>query len=324
MTHLYALEDAHLEQPSLVAIGVFDGVHVGHQYLIKQLIRRAYATGKLAVVLTFFPHPDAVLKGITGRYYLTSPEQRAEQLLNLGVDVVVTHPFNDDVRQMRAETFVDRLLKHLNMVGVWVGEDFALGYEREGNVAFLRQKGLEKGFTLETIELITARGNQSVVSSTDIRALLKGGQVEEACRFLGRGYQVEGTVVLGEQRGRTIGFPTANLSVWSEQLIPANGVYAGWAIVRGERYMAVTNIGTRPTFDGQDVRVEPHLLNFNGDIYGATMRLTLETRLRSERKFDGIEALKTQLALDIEAGRMFLTAQEEKASKLLKPSMRWM
>jgi riboflavin kinase/FMN adenylyltransferase len=307
MKHLYALEDARIERPSLVAVGVFDGVHVGHQHLIRHLVQEAHGKARCAVVLTFFPHPDAVLKEQHGRYYLTSPEQRAEMLIALGVDNVITHPFNDDVRQMSAQTFVNRLLQHLKMASLWVGQDFALGYQREGDVAFLRAQGESLGFTVETIELIRAKhAPQQAVSSTAIRALIAAGDVAEARLLLGRSYEIEGTVVKGDGRGRPLGFPTANLAVWSEQLIPANGVYAGWATVKGARYRAVTNVGTRPTFDGQDVRVEPHLLDFDGDLYGALLRLTFEARLRSEQKFDGVGALRAQLAQDVENARAVL------------------
>lgn len=307
MKHVYALEDARIERPSLVAVGVFDGVHVGHQHLIRHLVQEAHAHARCAVVLTFFPHPDSVLKEQHGRYYLTSPEQRAEMLLALGVDNVITHPFNDDVRQMSAQTFVNRLVTHLKMASLWVGQDFALGYQREGDVPFLRAQGQALGFTVETIELIRAKhAPQQAVSSSAIRALIASGDVASVRPLLGRSYSIEGTVIAGDGRGKQLGFPTANLAVWSEQLIPANGVYAGWATVKGARYRAVTNIGTRPTFGGQEVRVEPHLLDFGGDLYGAMLRLTFEARLRPEQKFDGIGALRAQLAQDVENARAVL------------------
>lgn len=309
MTHIYGLETATFSHPSLVTIGVFDGVHRGHQALVKQLVERAHQLDYLAVVLTFFPHPDVVLRGLTGRYYLTTPEQRADLLEQLGVDVVVTHPFDDALRHMRAHDFVDRLLKHLSMRTLWVGEDFALGYQREGDVAFLRAEGEKRGFDVETVELVAYRDDGAIINSTAIRGLLDEGRVEQVADWLGRGYCVRGVVVQGDKRGRTIGFPTANLDVWSEQRIPANGVYAGWCKVGGEVHKAVTNIGVRPTFDGTRVTVEAHLLDFSRDIYGEDVALTFEKRLRGEMKFNGIEALVAQISQDAAAGRAFLEAQ---------------
>ncbi|HRF93606.1 MAG TPA: FAD synthetase family protein, partial [Aggregatilineales bacterium] len=151
MSHIYDISNVHLLQPSVITIGVFDGVHKGHQHLIKQLVEYAHLTNRLAVVLTFFPHPDIVLRGLEGRYYLTHPEQRAEYLLDLGVDYVVTHTFDDTTRYMRAMDFVNSIIKHLRPEKLWVGEDFALGYKREGNVAFLQSAGAQKGFSVEVV-----------------------------------------------------------------------------------------------------------------------------------------------------------------------------
>ncbi len=304
MPHVYRLEDATIEQPTIVTIGVFDGVHRGHQALIQRLIQDASAHNRQSVVLTFHPHPDVVLRGIEGRYYLMTPEQRADLLLNIGVDWVVTHPFNDAIRQVRAADFVDQMQRYLKLAEVWVGADFALGYQREGNIAYLTQRGQEKGFSVQAIELVTQSANGPVIKSSAIRDMLAQGQVAQVREWLGRAYSVHGTVVRGDQRGRTIGFPTANLDVWAQQIIPANGVYAGWASVDETRHQAVTNIGVRPTFAGDKmVTVEAHLLDFSGDLYGKQLRLTFEARLRDERKFDGIEALKAQLHKDVQAGR---------------------
>jgi riboflavin kinase/FMN adenylyltransferase len=307
MKPLYNLADAHLQQPSVVTIGVFDGVHRGHQYLIRRLVDEAHSTNRLAVVLTFFPHPDIVLRGLKGRYYLTTAEQKAEQLMKLGVDLVVALPFNDDTRQIRAANFVNQLLDHLRLNALWVGADFAMGYKREGNVPFLTQQGSEKGFSLHVIDLV-ANGGEAI-SSTHIRDALQAGNVEQARDWLGRGYEVVGEVVQGEQRGRKIGFPTANIQVWEEQVIPANGVYAGWATLGDERFMAVTNVGVRPTFAGQDVTVEAHLLDFDRDIYGQQLAFSFETRLREEKKFNGIQELIAQIGADVETGRAYLTMQ---------------
>jgi riboflavin kinase/FMN adenylyltransferase len=305
MKHVYSLADAHLQQPSVVTIGVFDSVHRGHQHLIRQLVDEAHSTNRLAVVLTFFPHPDVVLRGLSGRYYLTTAEQKADQLTKLGVDLVVTHPFNDETRQIRAAAFVDQLREHLRLDALWVGADFAMGYKREGNVPFLTQQGAEKGFSLHVIDLVHNEGG--VISSTKIREALQAGNVEQAREWLGRGYEVVGEVVKGSQRGRALGFPTANLAVWEEQVIPANGIYAGWVTVGGERYMAAISVGVRPTFDEQDITVEPYVLDFDRDIYGEQLTLSFETRLRDELRFDTIEALIEQIRADVEQTRAYLS-----------------
>lgn len=306
MPHLYQLEDVQLERPSMVTIGVFDGVHRGHQQPVGQLIAQAHAAGQQAVVLTFHPHPDVVLKNITGRYYLTSPEQRAKLLLDMGVDMVITHPFNAAVRQMRAADFVDNLLRHLKMTSLWVGADFALGYKREGNVAFLTEQGIQKGFSVQVVDLLEHPDAQHRISSTGIREALAAGDLAKANDWLGRAYRVEGEVMSGQKRGRTIGFPTANIQVWAEQLLPGNGVYAGWVTIDSEKFMAVTNIGVRPTFEGQHVTVEAHILDFDRDIYGKTVALTFEKRLRPEQKFNGIQELIAQIQNDVQTGREFL------------------
>ncbi|NLE51588.1 MAG: bifunctional riboflavin kinase/FAD synthetase [Chloroflexi bacterium] len=302
------LTDARPASPTIVAVGMFDGVHRGHQHLLRRLVARARENGLTPAVLTFFPHPDKVLGRAQGRYYLTLPEQRAALLGALGVEIVVTHPFDDQVRQVRAAVFVDQLLAHLKLRELWVGQDFALGYKREGNVAFLQEQGAQKGFVLEAIDLVGNDGSGAVISSSTIRAALEAGDVDRAARWLGRPYAVEGTVIHGDGRGRTIGFATANLDIWDEQMLPANGVYAGWARVGDEVLMAVANVGRRPTFEGQIVRLEAHLLDFDRSIYGERLELAFVERLRDEQRFDGIDALVAQIHRDAEQGRALLSA----------------
>ncbi len=305
MQHIRSLAEAQFVRPSVVTIGVFDGVHRGHQYLIQQLVAHAKSTGQIPVVLTFYPHPQMVIRGFEPGFYLTLPDDRARLLGELGVDLVVTHPFNDEVRHIRAADFVDRLLTHLKMASLWVGEDFAMGYQREGNVSFLAEQGREKGFELRVVDLMDAGDER--VSSTRIRDLLSAGQVREAARLLGRPHFVTGEVIEGARRGRTIGIPTANLDVPPELAVPARGVYAGWMTVGDAEYPAVTNIGLRPTFEGEPVTtVEAHLLDFSGDLYGRQVRLNFVERLREEKKFDGVEALVAQIQQDIQRGRELL------------------
>lgn len=306
MKHLFGLATAQLDQPSLVTIGVFDGVHRGHQHLLRQLVAHARANGLQAVVQTFFPHPDVVLRGLTGRYYLTSPEQKLALLAELGVDVTVTQTFDEALRRMRASEYLDLLLSRLNMRALWVGPDFALGHHREGDVAYLREQSVRLGFDLNVVELL-ADGEPQAIRSTAIRQALQAGDVEQAQALLGRPYALEGPIIRGDRRGHQIGFPTANIAVWEEQVIPANGVYAGWAALGETRLMAVTNVGVRPTFNGRNVTVEAHLLDFNRDIYGERLSVTFKRRLRPEMKFNGIDALVAQIRADAETGRAFLS-----------------
>lgn len=309
MIHLSELEAIELNHASVVTIGVFDGVHLGHQYLVRRLVDSARGSGRLAGVITFYPHPDVVLRGITGRYYLSTPEERAALLGDLGVDFVVTLSFNDHLRHIRAADFVNLMVEHLHLSELWVGKEFALGYKREGNVPFLREQGAQKGFVVDAVDLVAVEDTETgprTISSSAIRQALTAGEIETANHMLGRNYGVRGEVVHGLARGRSIGFPTANIAVPAERLIPANGVYAGWALLDGERFMAVTNVGTRPTFSGQDVTVEAYLLDFDRDIYGQTLEFQFVTRLRPEMKFSGIDALIAQISADAEAGRAVL------------------
>ena len=309
MKHLRHLEDAKLDADSLVTIGVFDGVHLGHQQLIQRLVDSARASGNKAIVLTFYPHPDKLLDQVKTRYYLTTPEKRAELLLNLGVDLVITHPFDEETRRLQAAEFVDLLVTNLRIREIWVGADFALGFQRKGDVRYLRAQGKKRGFDVSAVELITSQSSQQFIRSSTIREHVRNGNMSAAKAMLGRAYAIEGPVVLGEQRGRTIGAPTANVKVWSEQIIPANGVYAGWARIGEEIFQAATNIGTRPTFSGDAVTIEAHLLDFDRDIYGERIELSFEQRLRPEQKFSGLDALMKQIQADIAAARRSLKSQ---------------
>ncbi|MFC1960540.1 bifunctional riboflavin kinase/FAD synthetase [Chloroflexota bacterium] len=305
--HIRSLHDIQLTKPAIVTIGVFDGVHLGHQQLVRQLVAEAQASDRTSVVLTFFPHPDVVLKGVAGRYYLNTPEEKAELLLDMGVDLVITHTFDEEVRQIRAAKFVEQLRKHLNMSALWVGSNFALGYKREGTIDFLREQGREYGFSVDSIELKT--GVQGyVISSTRIREALATGAVEQVATWFNRSYRIGGAVVHGDHRGRTIGFPTANIETWEEQLLPAYGVYACRAYLGGAALPAVVNIGLQPTFEGSQLKVEAHLLDFGRDIYGETLHLEFVGMLRAEKRFNGLDELVAQINKDVAQARVMLVA----------------
>lgn len=291
-------------KPTFLAVGVFDGVHRGHQHLLQKMVQQARSAGARPAVLTFFPHPKVVIQGLTGRLYLTTVEERVRLLAAQGVELIIVHPFNDEVRHMRAAHFVDRLLEHLDMRQLW-GGSFSLGYQREGDYEFLSRQGEEKGFTVHQLnDLVMWNGER--VSSSRIREALAAGDMETVNGGLGRPFDVSGIVVKGDQRGRTIGFPTANLAVWKQQLLPANGVYATHAWLGDEQFAAATNVGVRPTVDGTRTLVEPHLLDFDREIYGQEMRVEFLARIRDERKFPGLEALKAQITADVEQVRAML------------------
>ncbi len=306
MEHLRSLKAANLDADSLVTIGVFDGVHRGHQQLIQRLVKSARATGRKAVALSFHPHPDTVLERADPRHYLTTPEKRAALLLALGVDLVVTHPFDAETRQLPAAQFIDRLIRHLRIKEIWVGADFALGFQREGDVGFLRALGAARGFEVKALDLLASPASGERYASSTLRGLVRSGDMRAANAMLGRAYALEGEVIAGERRGRTIGVPTANIEVWREQIIPANGVYASWARLGAERFAAATNIGTRPTVAGENITIEAHLLDFDRDIYGERLEITFEARLRPERKFGSLDELARQIKADIALTRRSL------------------
>jgi riboflavin kinase/FMN adenylyltransferase len=257
-------------------------------------------------VLTFYPHPAAVLHGQSEGAYLTLPQQKAEILISLGVELVVVHPFDDEVRHVRAADFVDSLLSNLNMVELWVGEDFALGYQREGNVPFLQAQAAAKGFTLRVVDFYADVAGERV-SSTSVRRALATGDVDVAARLMGRTYRLMGTVVAGAKRGRTIGIPTANLLPPMELAVPQRGVYAAWVSVAGGSHQAVVNIGLRPTFDGPPgLMIEAHLLDYSGDLYDQQIGIDFVKRLRDERRFEGVAQLVEQIHSDIAQARRLL------------------
>lgn len=303
-THVNLLTEISGQQPTYLAIGSFDGVHLGHQEVLRQMVSAAKKEGARTAVLTFFPHPKRVLQNLTESYYITTIEDRVQLLGEQDIDLVITHPFNDEVRQTRAADFVDQLIQYADMRQIW-GGDFAFGYKREGDIPFLRKLGAERGFSVELVEAMV-EVNGDWVSSSRIRRCLQDGNVEEVALCLGRPFHISGEVVQGDQRGRTIGFPTANLDAWNELLLPANGVYATYAWVGEARYVAATNVGNRPTVNGRSVTVEAHLLDFEGDLYGQNMRIEFINHIRPEKKFSSLDALTTQIQADVTQIRTML------------------
>lgn len=307
VNHHYSLDEVNAKSVWLT-IGAFDGVHLGHQAIIKDLVDHAHATSTSAVVITFHPHPATITRGRSGPYYLTDPEYRAKLLGDLGVDMVITHPFNLEISQTPADEFVAKICQSLAPSHLVVGEDFALGRNRAGNVDKLRELSNVFNYRLEVIKPI--KNDNLVISSSHIRKALADGDINTAQKMLGRPYRVSGKVIPGDGRGRLLGIPTANLDIWSELMLPKTGVYACKASLQGTMLNAVTNIGIRPTFEDQRVslRVETHLLDFNQDLYGELLHLDFIARLRDELRFANYQALIDQIKLDIASAEKELDA----------------
>jgi riboflavin kinase/FMN adenylyltransferase len=288
---------------SCVSIGSFDGVHNGHQKLIADLKVSAEKYHVPAVVLTFFPHPAVFLKQIEIPYYLTTPDEKAGILADLGVDVLITLPFTRDLAEMTAVEFMELLRNHTGIKELVVGPGFTLGKNRSGTVETLTDMGSTLGFKVNSIS--PEIQSEEIVSSSQIRKMLDVGDVQGAAAALGRPYSVLGTVVNGDGRGRKIGFPTANLDSWPQKKLPAIGVYRCLTVLDGKEYLCVGNVGYRPTFtdNTKKVFVEIHLLDYKGDLYGRELQVKFTHRLRGEVKFSSFEELVTQIYCDIETAR---------------------
>ena len=296
---------ADLEADHALTIGVYDGVHLGHQTVIRATQRAADRLGVKMALVTFDPHPAYVLRPESAPKLLTDLDQKLDLLDQCGVDTVVVLPFDATRSGETAEEFVGTVIAEcLRAKAVVVGSDFHFGKGRTGNVELLTKLGHYHGFEVEGLELLPRpNGIQESVSSTSVRRALAGGDVKTAARLLGRNHEIRGPVVMGDKRGRTIGFPTANVAVKSTLAMPADAVYAGWYVQPdGSRWPSAINIGKRPTFyrNAEHSLLEAHLIGFEGDLYGESARVQLVELLRSEQRFDGMDALAAQLERDIE------------------------
>jgi len=296
------------EQRSVITIGAYDGVHLGHRCVIGEVQRRAQLASARSTVVTFDRHPASVVRPESAPRLLTDAAQRLELLEATGVDATVVLAFDDSRRLEDPADFVRRVLvEGLRASAVVVGEDFHFGVSRSGNVGLLRELGVSLDFEVLPVPLLDrSDGIGEPVSSTAIRRALAGGEVEQAAAMLGRPFQARGPVTQGDQRGRLLGFPTANVAVPAQICLPADGVYAGvYERPDGSRHACAINLGRRPTFYDHATTslLEAHLLDFDGDLYGELARVEFVAFLRSERKFDGIDALKAQLKLDCEHAR---------------------
>lgn len=284
-----------MKEKTIYALGVFDGVHLGHQALLRACRDLADEMGCRAGVVTFFGHPDALVHGTAPRL-INTPEDRKKLLQQLYMDTVVELPFDEAMMCMPWQDFFALLMKEHRAAGLVCGEDFRFGNRGEGNAEKLAAACTQAGIPCVVVPEQKLDG--ITVSSTHIRSLLEQGQLEEANRFLGHGHVLSGTVVAGRGLGHTIGIPTANLRLPEEVVVPKQGVYACTVGVDGHAYVAVTNIGSRPTVGGHQLRAESWLLDYEGDLYGKEITLQFHKFLRPEQKFDSLEALQTQIRQD--------------------------
>ena len=293
------------QRETALTIGVFDGVHAGHRYLLQKLQQQAAEKNLLSGVVTFNPHPQSVLHPHNRLPWLTSLEDRVKALQELGIDIVAVLTFTHKLAQLSAQEFISSVEKNLRMRFIIVGPDFALGRGREGNINLLRTLGHEMKFHVEVIPPYKINGE--VVSSTLIRQALAQGDMRKVERLMGRHFYLGGKIITSDKRGRVLGFPTANLDIKPQQALPGNGIYATIVQVDGKQFPSATNIGIRPTFGEGEKMVETHLLNYKGDLYGKEIRLEFVQKLRDEQRFPSAEELKAQIEKDVREVKAILT-----------------
>lgn len=308
MKIFHSLENANIMKPTVLTLGVFDGLHLGHQRIMERVVDRAKHTRAHATAITFDPHPRAVLHAESAPPLLQTLDQRLANLDVLGIDQTIVIPFSKEFAQIPAEDFLaDVIHDRLHAKEVYLGKGFAFGRGRGGNIDLLRRMSAELGFAADEVEEVQIRGQR--VSSSRIRELLGEGRINLARRMLGRPYGVEGVIIRGNRRGHTIGFPTANLKP-RNRVIPKFGVYATACLIDGTWHKSITNIGVRPTFeDTSEPSIESYIFDFDGELYGDVIRVRFLHRIRDERKFSGIDELKSQIERDTLTARNYFRHQ---------------
>ncbi len=298
MRLFHGTDNAEIQRPTVLTLGVFDGLHLGHQLIVRTVVERARETGAVPTVITFDPHPRAVLHPESAPPLLQTLDQKVEGFGVLGIEQTIVIRFDEKFSQTRAEDFLRDIVRdRLQAKEVYLGRGFAFGHNREGNIELLRRVSKELGFFADEVAEVRLRSQR--VSSSKVRTLLAEGKVNLARRLLGRPYGVEGPVERGAERGAVLGFPTANLHP-RNRVIPRNGVYVTGTLIGGQWRRSVTNVGVRPTF-GADAEpsVETFVMDWAGDLYGDVVRVRFLHRLRDERKFDSIEELRVQIENDV-------------------------
>jgi riboflavin kinase/FMN adenylyltransferase len=284
-----------------VALGTFDGVHVGHQKIIQRVVQLAQEIDGTSVVLTFNNHPLSIIDPKRCPLQIVTAEDKTDLIQSLGVDVLLTIPFTPQFLKLSPSEFITILLDNLKPVNIVIGPNYSFGYKSTGTPEVLQQAGMKYGFKVEVHQAVYV--DHSVVSSTAIRQMIATGDVKTATRFLGRPLRIRGKVITGEKRGRILGYPTANLAITEGLAVPEDGVYAVHIYIESTRYKGVANVGTNPTFDNINRRIEVYVLDFQGDLYGEFVAVDFLERIRGEIRFLSVEELKTQIFHDIQTVR---------------------
>jgi len=309
---IYTPKDFPLNFETVVSIGSFDGIHLGHKRLLEETLKMAKSLGVTPAVLSFDPHPRLVLCPSPEFKLLTTLEEKTHLISKLGIEHLVLIPFSLELATTSPELFVEEfLLDSLRVRGVVIGFNFRFGKNKEGTPEFLKKKGEIFGFEVLTVSPVEVNG--TLVSSTNIRRFLLEGDIERANLLLGHGYLIKGKVIKGAGRGRCIGFPTANLGVPDKKLIPKPGVYAVWVKVKSKLYKGAMNIGIKPTFDGKELSLEVHILNFSGNLYGEELCVEVIARIREEKKFSSPQELEKQIKKDCLTASQVLSEVTPKA-----------
>ena len=303
MSFRQRLASAAPGKETVVTIGVFDGVHQGHRHLLRQVVQLA-GDRYVPTVITFSNRPITVLRPGTEPSYLTTLDQRVDLIKQQGIELFVCLEFTLELAQVTAADFAKVLAESLNMKGLVLGPDSAVGKDRQGDLAFMQQQGEQLGFWARSVEPFEIEGQP--VKSRRIRDAVSNGNMAVCPELLGRNHLLSGVVVLGDQRGRTLGFPTANLEVDPQLLLPGDGIYATWAIIDGERHQSATSIGVRPTFGLSNRLVEVFVMDFSDDIYGKTIGVEFIKKVRDQEKFDGLDELVKQINQDVDDCRQVL------------------
>jgi riboflavin kinase / FMN adenylyltransferase len=306
MKIFHGTDNANIAKPTVLTLGVFDGLHLGHQRIMRTVVERAAAIGAVPTAITFDPHPRAVLHPDTAPPLLQTLDQRLANFEVLGVGQAIVIPFSMEFSQQPAELFLSSIVRgRLHAREVYLGKGFAFGRGRGGNIELLRQMSSELGFAADEVDEVCLRGQR--ISSSRIRKLLAEGRVNLTRRMLGRPYGVEGVIIRGDRRGHTIGFPTANLKP-ENRVVPRYGVYATATLIDGSWRKSITNIGVRPTFESDaDPSIETYIFDFDGDLYGDVLRVRFLHRIRDEKKFSGIDELKAQIEADSVRARNYFS-----------------
>lgn len=317
MRLFHGTENADIALPTVLTLGVFDGLHLGHQFIMKTVVDRARAAGAIPTVITFEPHPRAVLHPESAPPLLQTFDQKIEALGLLGIEQTIVIHFDKAFSEIRAEDFLrDVVVERLQAREIYLGRGFFFGHNREGNIQLLRKISDRLGFLADEVPEVQIRGER--VSSSRIRDLILRGRINLARRMLGRPYGVEGPVVRGAERGLKLGFPTANIQPHN-RVIPRGGVYVTAALIEGQWRRSVTNIGTRPTFgDHLDSSVETHVIGWSGDLYGNVVRVRFLHRLREEKKFGSIDELKNQIDRDVTRAQRYFERAGVKRSLAIR------